>query len=155
MTTAEQVQWLVDRAAISDLLLSFAHSVDAHDHERYTANFTDDGVLELPFGRFEGRAAIAAMDQPIAEMASHHITANHMIELDGDAARARSYLIATHVFDRRDPRDYAQAGGWYDCELRRTEEGWRFTRVRLSVVWESADMIRDGADEASATGTAA
>jgi ketosteroid isomerase-like protein len=154
MTTEQQLQWLVDRAQISDLLLSFAHSVDAHDHERYTANFTEDGVLELPFGRFAGRETIAAMEQPIAQMASHHISANHMIDLDGDTARTRSYLIATHVFDRSDPRDHAQAGGWYDCELRRTEEGWRFASVRLSIVWETAAMIRDGADSVAAGGEA-
>jgi ketosteroid isomerase-like protein len=145
MTTAEQLQWLVDRAQISDLLLSFAHSIDAHDHHRYTANFTEDGVLELPFGRFEGRDAIAAMEQPVAEMATHHISANHMIELDGDTARTRSYLIATHIFDRTDLRDHTQAGGWYDCELRRTDAGWRFSSVRLSVVWESGDMLREAA----------
>jgi hypothetical protein len=145
MTTAEQVQWLCDRAEISDLLLSFAHSIDAHDHEQYTANFTADGVLELPFGRFEGRDVIAAMEQPVAEMATHHISANHMIEIHGDTARTRSYLIATHIFNRRDLRDHTQAGGWYDCELRRTDDGWRFASVRLSVVWESGDMLREAA----------
>jgi ketosteroid isomerase-like protein len=152
MTSAEQLQWLVDRAQISDLLLSFAHSVDAHDHAQYTANFTDDAVLELPFGCFEGRATIAAMDQPVAEMATHHISANHAIDIDGDTARTRSYLIATHVFDRGNPRDHAQAGGWYDCELRRTAAGWRFARVRLSIVWETAAMIRDGAEAPAPVG---
>jgi hypothetical protein len=26
-------------------------------------------------------------------------------------------------------------GGWYDNELVRTPDGWRFTRVELSFVW--------------------
>lgn len=57
---AQQVQWLVDRAAISDLIVEFARCLDVRDWEGYVANFADDGVLELPFASFEGREAIAA-----------------------------------------------------------------------------------------------
>lgn len=59
-----QLAWLVDRAAIGDLLLDFARTIDDHDHAGYVANFSEHAVLELPFGTFRGRAAIAAMPTP-------------------------------------------------------------------------------------------
>jgi len=139
---ASDLSLLRDRLAISDLILSFAYAVDTRDHRRYCDNFTPDGVLELPFGRFEGRSAIEAMQQPKIGNGSHHLSSNHMIAIDGDTASARSYVIATHIFDLAKPRDIAQAGGWYDYELRRTPKGWRFARVKLTIVWETADMMR-------------
>ena len=50
-----QVQWLVDRAAISDLLNDVARALDDLDWEGYASNYTDDGVLDIaPTIRHEG-----------------------------------------------------------------------------------------------------
>jgi hypothetical protein len=134
-----QVRWLVDRARISDLLLDFARRVDEKDQAGYAANFAVDGVLELPFGEFSGRETILGMRGPQLPMVTHHISANHMIEIDGDTARTRSYLQATHVADLEVPTKNWKAGGWYDCQLQRCATGWEFTRVKLSVIWAGGD----------------
>ena len=47
-TLEEKVQWLVDRALISELLHSFARALDTRDWAGYAGNYTDDGWLELP-----------------------------------------------------------------------------------------------------------
>ena len=134
-----QVRWLVDRAQISDLLFDFARRVDTKDQAGYAANFAVDAVLELPFGEFTGRDTIAAMPGPQLPELTHHISANHMIEIDGDNARTRSYLQATHIADGAAPTKNWKAGGWYDCELQRCADGWEFTRVKLSVIWAGGD----------------
>jgi hypothetical protein len=134
-----QVRWLVDRACISDLLLDFARRIDERDQAGYTANFAVDAVLELPFGKFEGRETILAMGGPQPPMGTHHISAKHMIEIDGDTARTRSYLQATHIADVAAPTKNWKAGGWYDCELQRGTDGWEFTHVKLSVLWAGGD----------------
>jgi hypothetical protein len=72
-------------------------------------------------------------------MVTHHISSNHMIEIEGDVARSRSYLQATHVADGAVPTKNWKAGGWYDCELQRSADGWEFTRVKLSVMWAGGD----------------
>lgn len=136
-TAANQLQWLVDRAAIADLILSFARCVDDSDHAQYTANFTEDGSLILPFAEVHGRDQILAMPDPPKNWATHHLIGNILIDIDGDTARTRAYLTATHVFDAAQPSNNAQAGGWYTHELIRTSEGWRFRRVELHVVWET------------------
>jgi hypothetical protein len=134
-----QVRWLVDRARISDLLNDFARRVDEKDQVGYAGNFAVDGVLVLPFGEFKGREVISEMHGPELPMVTHHISSNHMIEIDGDVARTRSYLQATHVADLTVPTKNWKAGGWYNCELQRSSDGWEFTRVELSVLWAGGD----------------
>ena len=128
---------LLDRAAISDLLVEFARRLDAGQWDRYAETFAPDGVFELPWSRRVGRQEIAAAAEGdlAAFDAVMHYSSNHAIEIDGDVARTRSYLVGVHIPDASEPATHADAGGWYDCELRRTEEGWRFTNVKVTVAW--------------------
>ena len=133
-----QLRWLVDRAAISDRLLDFARCLDTRDWEGYLANFTEDAELQLPFGTFSGR-------DRIAEGATHgldhfdatlHLSTNHVIELDQDRARSRSYVCVAHVPDASQSTHHGDAGGWYDCRLRRTRRGLAFhPPSRLHITW--------------------
>jgi SnoaL-like domain len=139
-TLEAQVQWLVDRASISDLLFRFARALDTKDFGAYTALYASDGVLELPDPRsgsyFTLRQAelTEALPRSLGRYsATHHLSCNHQIEISGDRATSRSYLQAVHVGS--EPRQRWSAGGWYDCEYRREQRGWRFTRVRLTAVW--------------------
>lgn len=43
--------------------------------------------------------------------------------------------------DRTEPARHGDAGGWYDCSLRRTPAGWRLTKVRLTVAWTSGTEL--------------
>jgi hypothetical protein len=79
----EQFRWLVDRAAISDLLIDFARCLDVRDWDGYIANFTEGASLVLPFRTFHGRDEIAshATHGLDAFEATQHVTTNHVIEL--------------------------------------------------------------------------
>jgi 3-phenylpropionate/cinnamic acid dioxygenase small subunit len=137
VTPEEQVRWLVDRARISDLLHAFARALDTKDWEAYAAMYAESGVLELPWATV-GRAELAGfVSQDLGRFhATHHLSSNHSIEIDGDTARSRSYLLSMHVVDPDDQASQWLAGGWYDNEYRRTAEGWRLTRVRITPVWQ-------------------
>ena len=139
-TLEQTVRWLADRAQISDLLHSFARALDTRDWQAYADNYTDDGVLELPPRSGAGRIVLHRADMPervpkslAAYSGTWHLSTNHQIEVDGDTARSRSYLLATHV--RESLPDHWQAGGWYDNTYRRTAKGWKFAHVRLTAVW--------------------
>jgi ketosteroid isomerase-like protein len=140
----EQLQWLVDRAAISDLLVDFARALDDQDWQGYAANYATDGVLEIgPTISHHGRAG---MDEFVAGSlgryaGTHHLSSNHAIDIDGDTANTRSYLLAAHVLDADDPSRHADGAGWYRCALRRTPEGWRFTHVTLEIRYLSGEPI--------------
>lgn len=138
------MRWLVDRAEIGELLLRFARALDSRDFDGYVALYASEGTLELP-DPLTGKPFTLRRDELLQALprsigryaATHHLSANHQIEVQGDVASSRSYLQAVHV--RTDPRDHWSAGGWYDCEYRRTAEGWRFSRVRLTAVWLSGE----------------
>lgn len=139
---ATQVRWLVDRAQISELLHAFAAALDTRDWRGYADLYADDGYIELPDPKSGSGANITLHKSQMPELvpkslgrysATHHISANHQIEIQGDEAASRSYLQAVHV--RGEPTDHWTAGGWYDCRYRRIDGCWRFTQVKLSAIW--------------------
>ncbi len=139
-----QLQWLVDRAEIQDLFFAFALAIDAKDQCAYAECFADDGVVALPHGTFEGKEAIRAMAGPPPHWGTHHIQGNHQTLIDENVATARVYVIASHTFEKEVLDDSARAGGWYDATLLRTADGWRIGSIRLSIAWNTGEMIRGG-----------
>lgn len=141
------LQWLVDRAQIGDLLHSFAAALDNKDWQRYADNFADDGYIELPDPQSPEGGTFILQKSKMLELvpkslgryaATHHLSANHQITIDGDRANSRSYLQAVHVGAK--PTDHWTAGGWYDCNYVRTPAGWKFARVKLSSVWLAGEV---------------
>jgi uncharacterized protein (TIGR02246 family) len=134
-----RLQRLLDEAEIRDLLLGFAHALDDNDWPAYAGTFTEDGVFEILGQRRVGRAEIAA--GPERDLTrfdrTQHFSTNHVIAIDGDAATARSYLLAVHLPHANQPAVHTDIGGCYHCTCRRTDEGWRFTHVRLEVWWSA------------------
>jgi ketosteroid isomerase-like protein len=111
-----QLQWLVDRAQISDVLVEFARALDPRNGRAYLALYAEDGVRELPGGlRIQGAEQLAAGVQYTLGPyhALWHRSANQAIELDGDVARTRSYLMTVHRHDG-DPDRHATGAGWCD-----------------------------------------
>ncbi len=35
----------------------------------------------------------------------------------------------------------SDGAGWYDCQLRRTHDGWRFAKVSLTMLYTSGEPI--------------
>ncbi|MET8169039.1 nuclear transport factor 2 family protein [Streptomyces sp. NPDC005329] len=143
-TPTEQIQWLVDRAAISDLLIDFARALDDKDWAGYAANYAENGVLAIRPGiTHAGRTGMA--DFVAASLGryagTHHLSTNHAITIDEDSATTRSYLVAAHVLDADDPYRHADGAGWYRCRLQRTQEGWRFTHVTLEIRYLSGEAL--------------
>jgi len=140
----DQLQWLVDRAAIGDLLIDFARALDDRDWASYAENYAPEGTLSFN-GHLahEGQKGLAAfVEAGLGQYAgTHHVSANHAISVDGDVAATRSYLIAAHIFDATDPQRHADGAGWYTCKLRRTDSGWRFTEVSVEIKYLSGEPI--------------
>ncbi|SNR56490.1 nuclear transport factor 2 family protein [Actinomadura mexicana] len=144
--SATRLQWLVDRAAISDLLLDFARALDDQDWPGYAADFAEDGALTVsPLiaqsithrGR-EGMAEFVAGN--LGRYAgTHHLSTNHAITLDGDTAEARSCFFAAHLLDASDPRRHADGAGWHHWKLCRTPEGWRIAHCTMQICYFSAE----------------
>lgn len=137
MDSAEKVEWLYQRALISDVLYRFAYYLDTRKWQEWIGLFADDGVLVLP-NETKNKAMLTADGGPrglLALHATHHISSNHRIEIDGDTARSNSYLQAMHIIDPADENARWAVGGWYDNEYRRTGRDWQITRAQVVAKW--------------------
>lgn len=78
-------------------------------------------------------------------VATHHAITGHVIDVDGDRARAHAHVRAEHWV----PDEVADGGpnrwlvvGFYDNEAVRTGNGWRFSRVKLTAAYqENAHLL--------------
>ena len=96
------VSALADRAEITGLVSRYFCAVDDKRLDRSTmeAVFTASGRLTRPNGAsLTGPEAIAAsQSESFARFrATHHVSSDHIIDLDGDSARIRANLVAMHL----------------------------------------------------------
>ena len=138
------LQQAIDKIEIGEMQSRYMFALDWYDGEVYASLFTDDAVLEWPEGRAEGREAIgtacvrvgayfgrlAAADAPKKPPHLRHFVTNRVIEIKGDAARARAYWLDLDN-DNKPRWPYVAAYGYYEDDLVRTADGWRFTRRKI------------------------
>jgi len=149
--TDAEVQLLLDREDISQVLYRYATAIDTRDWDLLATCFTDD--LEADFRSFGGREVVKGKAQWLEVIkgtiqgldATQHLTANHVHAVDGASATLVAYLQALHRLDtaRSDP-EYT-VGGYYTCDMLRGDDGqWRMCRYALVVTWHrgNRDILR-------------
>lgn len=135
-----KLQWLVDRAEIAECLVHYAGCIDRRDWAGLQESYTEDGVMQHGDVSVAREAVPELSEKILAGCASsHHLVGDPSIVIDGDRARTHSHYFATHIFQGATVK--RQGGGWYDCELKRTDRGWRFTRVRSTTAWRTGEPL--------------
>jgi len=136
-----------DRLAIQELLHRYALTMDLDDADGTAGCFTEDAVYELHGtdtlkGRDEIRALFADMVTTVKRIcglddlvSSTHAMSNIQIELDGDAARSSSMVLA-HITGSRggQPLTLIRCVRYAD-RLERTVDGWLIARRRHVLIW--------------------
>ncbi|GAA3302657.1 nuclear transport factor 2 family protein [Streptomyces cinereospinus] len=149
----DRVRDLADRAEITELIDRYVTLLDVQDRHGYDDTwprtvFTEDCRLEFPVGTVRGLDTAAAFhfDRKSRFARTHHLAANHGIALDGDTARVRVHLFASHVHhdDGPDPGGRFDIGGYSEGEAVRTADGWRISRWRFQLVWSDGAGPRPG-----------
>jgi hypothetical protein len=140
--SAEQrLQWLIDRAEIAERLVEYARCIDRRDWDGLQDSYTEKGVMQHGEVSVPREAMPELSEKILAGCASsHHLVGDPSIVVDGDRATTHSHYIATHVSEGTTVR--RQGGGWYDCELERTDRGWRFSRVRSTTAWRTGEPLQ-------------
>jgi ketosteroid isomerase-like protein len=138
-----QLQWLVDRAEIAELLVEYARCIDRRDWAGLQETYTVDGVMDHGAVAV-GRDRVPELSEKILRdcAASHHVVDSPSIVIEGDTAHIHAHYLATHLAEGNPPAIKRQGGGWYDCTLRRTDRGWRFTRVRATSGFRTGEELR-------------
>ena len=103
-----------DLEAIRRLIADYCFHTDVSDVDRLLELFTEDFDFTGVFGDFHGHDGMRALHARTADRpkgTARHITTNTVIDLDGDTATARSYILVLSVEQTVTIRF---SGGYYD-----------------------------------------
>ncbi|MCZ4604437.1 nuclear transport factor 2 family protein [Streptomyces sp. Lzd4kr] len=149
-----------DERRIQEVLARYVRATDQRDGKAQGALFTDDAVVQSfsrtgPGGHepvappLIGGAAVAyAVDNYMAPHpaggSSHHVTADHIIEVDGDRAHMNAQFVVFRIQAAARPESGWADGtfgaqgtvqpiesGHYDTDLRRIDGGWKIVAHRI------------------------
>ncbi len=124
---------LDDRIAIEELLARYCGHLDSGRFAEMAALFTPDGTWDTAFGAATGRDKIEALVRRLASHAAPtprmlHLTANVIIEIEGDAARATSSWMVAQNSPRGPLLDCA---GNYIDSLKKIGGQWLFANRKI------------------------
>lgn len=114
-----------DLVEINHLYARYNHAIDSGDGPAFAACFTADGHLDTGMGAQNGTAALDAFAVGTHEMMPglRHQANNIVMDGDGDTATGNAFFVGYTVDDGYK----AIVTGRYADDLKRTENGWRFT----------------------------
>jgi len=133
-----------DRLAIQDLLVRYGTSLDDRDWARLATCFLPDAVADYGgLGEHEGYEKIESICRNALEPldGSQHYITNFEIEIDGDRAKSRCYLMAQHIKKSAPSGPHFILSGVYRDELVRTGDGWRIARRELTTTWTEGNPL--------------
>ncbi len=125
----DALQHLDDQLAIRELVARYNYAIDEGRPEEWVATFVPDGTFEsAALGKHTGPEALLAFAKGyIAAFTGRHCTSDFVVEVDGDDARSRCYLIVVN----NAAAPIVSTTAVYEDVLRRTSDGWRFVHRRV------------------------
>lgn len=152
-----------DAAAITNLLYRYAELIDAADFDGLGELLADCTLLDGQSGTVlaAGKTAIRAffaggvIVHADGTLRTKHVTANPIIEIDGDAAAVRSMYTVLQATESL-PLQAVIAGRYHDSFVREAS-GWRFRERRYfaDLVGDLSGHLRMHLDEESPQGETA
>jgi len=123
-------QNIEDQFAIRELVARYNYAIDEGRPDEWVATFVPDGTFESSaLGTHTGADALLAFAKGYIEaFPGRHLTSDFVVEVNGDDARSRCYLIAVNN-GTTPPTILATAV--YEDILRRTPSGWRFVHRKV------------------------
>ena len=132
-----RLERLIDERDLRHLAELYAQGADRRDKALWSSIFTEDGLIEAPGIRLEGRANIVAALDAIAAryVATQHRVHNQVVQIDGDSAHGETYSTADHVPVGEEPRTVITWAIRYQDRWRRVGGQWLFSHRRLLIDW--------------------
>ena len=137
------LQQISDRIEIEELLVRYSRALDHREFDTLETLFTPDATFDGGgLGCPTGATAIREMiEGTLAGLdATQHLVGKSLIEIDGDEAEVRTYLISQHIREATPgPVKHYFLGGEYADRVVRTPEGWKIAYRRLDRLWKHGD----------------
>jgi len=132
----DPVAQLLDERAVRAVMLRYARGVDDRDWDQVRRCFAANAFIagtghagvrdEYLEGLFAGVARFGV---------TMHTIGNQVVEVDGDAARTETDLIARHFRDVEGRDEELVLGVRYHDQLRRAGSAWVITRRDVRRLW--------------------
>ncbi|KAA8889488.1 hypothetical protein F3087_11250 [Nocardia colli] len=131
------VNHLADRVAVTETVARFAWSQDLRDWDGLRATVADTVTLDVSEHLGGPAQELSADDFVVASRAvlegfhsTHHSTSNVIVELAGDHATYRSFVVAYHHVPT-DEVDWLVVRAFWHVDLQRIDNEWRLRRIRV------------------------
>jgi uncharacterized protein (TIGR02246 family) len=139
------VQELLDRLELRQVVEAYAHGADRRDAEGMAALFTENGRLAIydgqpgtaePTSERRGRSNIAsAMTGLNRYEVTTHLLGQQSVHIDGDRATGETYCLAHHLSHRDGTRENRVMSIRYLDTYVRTDGRWLIDERVLAVDW--------------------
>jgi hypothetical protein len=138
-TVTEQLQVLLDRAAIHDLLLRYCRGVDRCDADMIRSTYHPDSYDDRGYWRGNGHDFATFITQRLsdANSATTHSVTNILADIDGDTATSECHVRATLV--RRNEPVIDVIGARYLDRLERRSGSWRISHRAVILDWRTSE----------------
>jgi len=128
---------VLDRVAITDTLYRYASCMDRFDYDGVRSVLADDIVAQ--YGNNGVLHGIDEVMHYVTEFCvdcqmQHHFLSVYHVDVDGDDATALVYHTSHQLFERA-PGIVHVLVGRYHNELRRSEDGWKISKLLLELCW--------------------
>jgi SnoaL-like domain len=140
------VQELLDRNRIIDLINCYATGLDRRDWKLLRSIFTDEIDMEfssvgIRAGRYDADRWVRNSEVLFAGFGpTQHTLTNHAVALDGDAAHSTVYMQAEHfIVDDAPAENRWTIGGWYNHDLVRHAGSWLIRGMALHMTWQTGN----------------
>lgn len=131
------INHLAQRVAVTETVARFAWSQDLKDWAGLRAIITDTVTMDVsehsgtPSQDFSADDFVAASRAVLEGFRStHHSTSNIIVELAGDHATYRSFVVAHHHVPTGGV-DWLVVRAFWHVDLRRVDDEWRLRRIRV------------------------
>jgi hypothetical protein len=133
----DELRRLLDERSIMDVTARYCWAIDGLDRAALDSVFLPDATAVLGGGFQRGVAEIWARVHGVLSTldTSQHVLGSQVVEVDGDTATSKCYLIAQHIRAAAEGGPHYVVAGSYEDDLVRTPEGWRIKHRVLTSIW--------------------
>src|SRR4051794_39018118 len=136
MSDPQEIQHLLTRMALHDLLTTYCRGADRSDEVLLGSVFHEDAVIDVGVYAGPASAFVTMITDYMREAyeTTFHAVTNEWMQIDGNRAQGESYIIA-FTRKRGGTGEEKLEGGRYLDEFERRSGAWKLTSRRYLQAW--------------------
>lgn len=143
---ADELQILLDKRALDEMVYKCMHAMDTHDWALYRAQVVDDAVFDFSdhgVATDDAAEPMRGADNYIAILASvitgfdstQHCVSNMFHEVSGDTAKTKAYVYAEHFLNNDKGGRRISCGARYHIDAVKSAGQWKIKHLKFLTFW--------------------